>query len=56
MVKDNVEKCKKMAYNEREPVKCDCGQIVAYKKDGQLILYCKKCKRQIPIIFKSQSL
>lgn len=35
-------------YNKGSPVRCDCGQIIAYKKDGKLMLYCKKCKRQIP--------
>ena len=35
-------------YNKGKPVKCDCGQIIAYRKDGKLMLYCKKCKRQIP--------
>lgn len=40
---------KETKYNKGSPVKCECGQIIAYKKDGKLILYCKKCKRQIPI-------
>ena len=33
----------------KEPMKCACGQIVAYKRGNVLYLYCKRCKRQIPI-------
>ena len=36
-------------YNKGDPVRCECGKIIAYKKDGKLMLYCKQCKRQIPI-------
>lgn len=43
----------KNGYNEDNrgsPVKCECGQIVAYKKNGKLMVYCKRCKRQIPFV------
>lgn len=36
-------------YTKGEPIRCDCGKIIAFKKDGKLWLYCKKCKREIPI-------
>ena len=36
--------------NLGEPVRCDCGWIVAYEKNGRIYLYCKKCKRQIPFV------
>lgn len=42
---------RKIVYNKGEPVKCDCGQIIAYRKEGILMLYCKKCKRQIPYTY-----
>ena len=35
-------------YNKGSAIKCECGQIIAYRKNGRLMLYCKKCKRQIP--------
>lgn len=37
-------------YNKGSPVHCDCGQVIAYMKNGKLMLYCKKCKRQIPFV------
>ena len=36
-------------YNKGKPIKCECGKIIAYVKDGKLWLYCKKCRKQIPI-------
>ena len=43
-----------MKYNKGKPVKCTCGQLIAYKKDGKLMLYCKKCKRQIPFVVEPE--
>ena len=40
---------KTMGYNKGNPVRCGCGQLIAYEKDDKIYLYCKKCKRQIPI-------
>lgn len=42
----------KNGYNRGKPVKCDCGQIIAYMKNGKLMLYCKHCKKQIPFDIK----
>ena len=36
-------------YNKGSPVRCECGKIIAYRRDGKIYLYCKQCKRQIPI-------
>lgn len=36
-------------YNKIIEIHCDCGQIIAKKDDEYIYLYCKKCKRQIPI-------
>lgn len=43
-----MTKNKENAYNKGEPVRCECGYLIAYKKDDKIMLYCKKCKRQIP--------
>ncbi len=42
----------KKGYNKGSPIKCDCGKIIAYVKNGKLFLYCKNCKRQIPIMIR----
>ena len=34
---------------KKRPVKCECGKIIAYRLGNVLYLYCKQCKRQIPI-------
>lgn len=43
-----LEKTPDLPYNYDE-VKCDCGKVIAYKKGNTLYIYCKKCKRQIPV-------
>ena len=45
---------KKNSYNRGIPVRCDCGQIIAFKKNGQLMLYCKHCKQQIPFRYEPE--
>lgn len=45
-----LTKDKMAKYNKGKPVRCECGWIVAYERDGVLYLYCKKCKRQIPYV------
>lgn len=37
----------------KKPIKCDCGKIIAYYKDGKIYLWCKQCKREIEINIKS---
>lgn len=52
MLKDNVEKYKKMAYNDNieTPVRCDCGRIVAVKDtEGNITVKCKRCNRIIKV-------
>lgn len=31
------------------PVKCTCGQMVARIRNGRIYVYCKKCKREMPV-------
>ena len=35
--------------NKDEPIRCDCGKLIAVKRDGQIFIMCKKCKKQIPL-------
>jgi len=48
----HLENPSSLLYNYTE-VKCDCGKVVAYQKGDTLYLYCKKCKKQIPVKIKS---
>lgn len=41
---------KVMTYNKGNPIKCDCGKIVAYERNGIIYVYCKSCRRQIAVI------
>lgn len=34
----------------KQNIKCDCGKLVAIKIDGIVYVYCKSCKRQVPVI------
>ena len=36
-------------YTYKREVRCDCGKIVAYRSKDTIYLYCKKCRREIPI-------
>lgn len=49
-----LTKLNKNSYNKGDPIKCDCGQIIAYRKNGKLVLYCKKCKRQVPFVIEPE--
>lgn len=42
-------------YNKGDPIRCDCGKVIAFKKDGNIIIKCKHCKRQIAV-FRAESL
>lgn len=33
-------------------IKCSCGKLVAKYRDGKLYLFCKKCKKEVPIDIK----
>lgn len=44
----------KNKYNKGKPVRCDCGQLIAYYKNGNLMIYCKKCKKQIPFTISEE--
>lgn len=35
--------------NSGTPVKCDCGKLVAIRRDGEIFIMCKHCKKQIPL-------
>lgn len=41
---------KDMRYSKGIPVRCECGKIVAYERNGKIYVYCKSCKRQIAVI------
>jgi hypothetical protein len=48
--KTRLTEIKKMGYNNGNPVRCDCGKIVAYERNGKIYVYCKSCKRQIAVV------
>ena len=32
-----------------ENINCNCGKLIAKLRNGKLYLYCKSCKKEIPI-------
>lgn len=30
-------------------IKCDCGKLIARAKDGKVYVWCKHCKKEVPI-------
>ena len=32
-----------------KPILCHCGKLLAYRRDGKLFVFCKKCKREIEV-------
>lgn len=36
------------------PIRCNCGKIVAYNRNGRIEVYCKECKKQIPVVILPQ--
>lgn len=37
-------------------VKCDCGKLIAKKKNGKIYLWCKHCKKEIELKIESEPL
>lgn len=35
--------------NKGTPVKCDCGKLIAYEREGRIFVLCKRCKREIEV-------
>ncbi len=36
-------------YNRDEPIRCDCGKIVAIRQNGFIYVKCRACRRQVAI-------
>lgn len=32
------------------PIRCECGRVVAFIRDGTLYVRCKRCKRDVAIM------
>ena len=32
-----------------KPINCTCGKMVARLRNGKIYVYCKTCKREIPL-------
>lgn len=32
-----------------KPLLCDCGKLLAYKRDGKIYIWCKRCKKEIEV-------
>jgi hypothetical protein len=31
------------------PIKCECGRVIAFLREGKVYVRCKKCKREVEI-------
>ena len=40
----------KKRYNKGSPTKCDCGRVIAYRKEGKIYVKCRDCKKWIAIL------
>lgn len=47
--KEQLTNCHNIGYNNNEPVKCDCGRMVAVIRDGNIYVKCRRCKREIKV-------
>ena len=36
-----------------KPIKCTCGKLLAYMRDGRIYVYCKRCKAEHEIIIEA---
>ena len=41
-------------YTYKQEVRCECGKIVAYRNHNTIYLFCKKCRREIPITIEPE--
>lgn len=40
----------RVQYNNGVPRRCDCGKVIAFRKDNQIFVKCRCCKKWIAII------
>lgn len=33
-----------------QPINCTCGKLVGRVKDGKVYVWCKSCKKEVPIL------
>jgi hypothetical protein len=38
-----------------KPVKCTCGKMVARIRNGKVYVYCKTCKREVPLVIEPRA-
>lgn len=49
--KDNppLTNTRNVGYNEKESSRCNCGRVIAFRKDNKIYVKCKDCKRWIAV-------
>ena len=40
--------------NRGTPIRCECGKLIAFYRQGKVYIKCKGCKREIEIRVESQ--
>lgn len=47
---NELTKALKNPYNKGDPKKCECGRVVAFRKDNKIYVKCKECRKWIAIL------
>ena len=41
-------------YNKGTPIRCDCGKLIGYLRDGEIYVLCRGCKHEVNIRAESR--
>ena len=35
--------------SDKTPIKCECGKLLAYVRDGKVYVWCKSCRKEVEL-------
>lgn len=41
---------KEIGYNKGSPLRCTCGRVAAFMKDGKVYVKCKDCRKWVAVL------
>ena len=41
-------------YNKGKPIRCACGKLIGYLRDGEVYILCRGCKHEVNIRAESR--
>lgn len=43
-----------ITYNKGKPIRCECGKLIGYMRNGEIYIMCRGCKHEVNIRAESR--